>query len=94
MKVLALPRSLLLKAACTQIQMYSKTPYYLPLRHIAVNDHDIIIIRETGRPVHYSLWTVCLRVSLIYHFANIMLDQFDVDKRIFNEFSHFFGFVS
>ena len=63
--VVALPRSLLLRAACTQIQMYSKTPYYLPSRHIAENNHDILIIRETGRPVQYSLWTACLRVSLI-----------------------------
>ena len=63
--VVALPRSLLLRAACTQIQMYSKTPYYLPSRHIAENNRDILIIRETGRPVQYSLWTACLRVSLI-----------------------------
>ena len=51
---------LVLKFKCT-----ARPPYYLPLRHIAVNDHDILIIRETGRPVQYSLLTACLRVSLI-----------------------------
>ena len=74
---------LVLKFKCT-----ARPPYYLPLRHIAVNDHDILIIRETGRPVHYSLWTACLRVSLID--LKYKLAQSDVDQRIFNEFSHFF----
>ena len=76
---------LVLKFKCT-----ARPPYYLPLRHIAVN--DILIIKETGRPVQYSLWTACLRVSLID--LKHKLDQSDVDQRIFNEFSHFFCFVS
>ena len=71
---------LVLKFKCT-----ARPPYYLPLRHIAVNDHDILIIRETGRPVQYSLWTAYLKVSLIdlqilharsiwcFNFVNYML---------------------
>ena len=81
--VVALPRSLLLRAACTQIQMYSKTPILSTFTsHCSEwsEKPEGQCSTVTGQLASEFLWLIC----------KYMLDQSDVDQRISNEFSHFF----